>query len=536
MTTDADAPVAWPTGVPQTMGALVRWQAARHGGRELLRFGTTRMTCADVEIRTNQVANFLRREGVAPGDRVGVMLPNGLEFPVCWLAIAKVGAIMVPVNVQYRAHDLAFTLADSGASVLLVDPALGDVARAAMARCPALRQLHLVPPGMAWSPSAGAVAAAVHAAPTTCDQHPALATDLLNLQYTSGTTGWPKGCMLSHAYWARLAVQSARFAQLGADDVVLTAQPFYYMDPQWNVAMCLLVGCPLVILPRFSATTFWSSVRESGATFVYLLGTMPVLLLKQPPRPADERGHRLRFVACSGIVPALHATYETRWGVPWREVFGMTETGVDLAIMPHEVDCVGSGAVGRPVPGREARLVAPDGHALGDGEVGELCLRGEGMMTGYWNNPEATADRVRDGWMHTGDLAVRDPEGRYHLVGRIKDMIRRGGENISATEVEGVLAQHPAVRAAAAVAVPDDVRGEEVKVFIELQPGCEVTDPRAILDFARDHLAAFKVPRFIEYITALPRTPSERIAKHVLLARADDQRRGSFDASTGSWT
>jgi crotonobetaine/carnitine-CoA ligase len=137
--------------------------------------------------------------------------------------------------------------------------------------------------------------------------------------------------------------------------------------------------------------------------------------------------------------------------------------------------------------------------------------------------------------MHTGDLAYRDPSGWYHLVGRIKDMIRRGGENIAAAEVEAVLAQHPAVRSAAAVPVPDEVRGEEVKAFLELQPGCERTDPQQILDFARAHLAAFKVPRFLEYVGTMPRTPSERIAKHVLLARCDDQRRGSYDATTGSW-
>lgn len=529
------ARIEWPSDTPQTLGALLRWQASRNGARELLSFGATRLTVADVECRANQVAAFLRRAGVAPGDRVGVMLPNGLEFPVCWLAIATVGAIMVPINVQYRAHDLAYTLHDSGASVLLADPAFEQEARAAMPRCPALRQLHLFPPGTVTSRSAGPVAAAIHDAPVRCELHPSAPGDLLNLQYTSGTTGSPKGCMLSHAYWARLAVQSARYAQLGPDDVALTAQPFYYMDPQWNLAMALLVGCRLEILPRFSASTFWSSVRDTGASFVYLLGTMPVLLLKQPPRPEVERGHRLRVVACSGIVPALHAEFESRWGVPWREVFGMTETGIDLAIALDEGDSVGSGAVGRPVAGREARVVAPDGRALGDGEVGELCVRGEGMMAGYWNNPAATADRLRDGWMHTGDLAYRDARGRYHLVGRIKDMIRRGGENIAAAEVEGVLAQHPAVRTAAAVPVPDDLRGEEVKAFLELQPGHEATDPREILAFARAHLAPFKVPRFVEYVPALPRTPSEKIAKHQLLADRDDQRRGAFDATTGTW-
>jgi acyl-coenzyme A synthetase/AMP-(fatty) acid ligase len=187
------------------------------------------------------------------------------------------------------------------------------------------------------------------------------------------------------------------------------------MDPQWNLAMCLLVGSPLVMLPRCSASTFWRSVMESGATCFYVLGTIPLFLLKQPPDPAVERGHRVRFVACVGIVPQLHGAFESRWGVPWREAFGMTETGVDLTVAIEETDCVATGWVGRPVPGKEARIVGPDGAALGDDEVGELCVRGSGMMLAYWNNPAAT----------------------------------------------GVLAQHPAVRGAAVVPVPDALRGRK---------------------------------------------------------------------------
>ncbi|HEX4934659.1 MAG TPA: AMP-binding protein, partial [Gemmatimonadaceae bacterium] len=335
-------------------------------------------------------------------------------------------------------------------------------------------------------------------------------------------------------YWLRLSERSARFAGVTLDDVALTAQPFYYMDPQWNVGMCLVAGCPLVILPRFSASTFWRSVQETGTTFFYVLGTMPVFLLKQPPDPTVERGHRVRFVSCSGIVPALHAEFEARWGVPWREAFGMTETGVDLFVPVEDTACVGSGAAGRPVEGEEACVVDPAGHPLGDGEVGELCVRGSGMMLGYWNNPAATAERIRDGWLHTGDLAWRDEQGYYHIVGRLKDMIRRTGENISAVEVEGVLAQHPAVRGVAVVPVADELRGEEVKAFVQLQPGHEETPPQALVDFARANLAAFKVPRFIEYVDDLPRTPSEKVAKHVLLARTGDQRRGAWDATTGT--
>ncbi len=519
----------------ESLGHLLQQGAERFSERDLLRFGEEHLTFHEVEARTNQLATVMRDLAVAKGDGVAVMLPNGIDFPTCWLAIAKLGAVMVPINVQYRAHDLAYTLGDSGASIVFVDPALLAVVREVIPQCPAIRHVLPVEPGATCGRGESVLAAAVRAATTRFDIVDVGADDLLNIQYTSGTTGEPKGCMLTHEYWLLLSERSAVFTHLSDADVVLTAQPFYYMDPQWNVGMCLIAGCPLVILPRFSASTFWQSVKESGTTFFYVLGTMPVFLLKQPSNPQVERGHRVRFVACSGIVPQLHAEFESRWGVPWREAFGMTETGVDLVVPVEDSACVGSGAVGRPVPGKEARVVDPEGNTLGDETVGELCVRGAGMMRGYWRKPEATAERLRDGWMHTGDLAYRDAQGYYHLVGRLKDMIRRTGENISAVEVEGVLAEHPAVRGAAVVPVPDELRGEEVKAFIQLQPGHEGLDPQQLVDFARARLAAFKVPRFIEFVDDLPRTPSEKVAKHVLLSRNEDQRRGAYDATTGAW-
>lgn len=514
---------------------LLHERAQHIGDRDLLRFGEQRMTFAEVDARTSQLACVLVNAGVAPGDRVAVMLPNGLEFPIAWLAIMKARAVMVPINIQYRAHDLAYTLNDSGAKLLFTTRELVPMVREIDARCPELVWVQVVQAGDAVSPTESPFAAHLHSQPADVDLTEVSPDDLVNIQYTSGTTGEPKGCMLTNEYWVLLSERAAHFSRMTSDEVALTAQPFSYMDPQWNVGMCLVAGCPLVILPRFSASTFWQSVKDSGATFFYVLGTMPVFLLKQPTSPAVERGHRVRFVSCSGIVPQLHREFEDRWGVPWREAFGMTETGVDLTVPLEDTSCVGSGAVGGPVDGKEACVVDTEGRALGDQKIGELCVRGSGMMRGYWNKPAATAERIRDGWLHTGDLAYRDTRGYYHLVGRLKDMIRRGGENISAAEVEGVLAQHPAVRAAAVVPVPDELRGEEVKAYIQLQPDHEHVEPMLIIDFTRRHLAAFKVPRYVEFVDDFPRTPSERVAKHVLVAAKPDLRTGSFDTVTRSW-
>ncbi|TYK44350.1 AMP-binding protein [Actinomadura decatromicini] len=498
-----------------SLGGLLRERAATAPDRPLLRFGPVTLTVGQVADRAGRLANVLRAHGVERGDRVAVMTPNGAAFPVAWLAIAALGAVAVPVNAGYRSTDLAHVIGDSGARTALAG---GADAATALLRA-GVDQVGLLDPADAGPApdvpagpgtfDAGAEAAGAPAAFDPPDLGP---DDVVNIQYTSGTTGFPKGCVLTHGYWLRTAEIVRGILGVTETDVDLTAQPFSYMDPQWNTVLCLDAGIPLVILPRFSASTFWKSVREHGVTFFYVLGTMPVFLLRQPPDPAD-REHDVRIVLCSGIVPELHASMEERWGVPWREAYGMTETGADLFVPADDTSSVGSGAIGVPVPGKEARIVD-----------GELVIRGEPMMRGYWNDPAATAERIRDGWLYTGDLARQDDRGRFHLVGRRKDMIRRGGENVAAAEVEAVLVRHPAVRAAAVVAVPDELRGEEVKAFVQVG---RATDPAELIAFVCERLAPFKVPRFLEYVDEFPMTPSERIAKHLLppgRGAADDMR------------
>jgi len=237
----------------------------------------------------------------------------------------------------------------------------------------------------------------------------------------------------------------------------------------------------------------------------------------------------VRMVMCSAIPPGRHAEIEARWGAPWLEAFGMTETGGDLAVSMDEHDVlVGSGSLGRPMPDREARAVDDDDADVPDGAVGELVLRGPNMMDGYFKNEEATAALFRGGWLHTGDLVKRDAAGRFYYVGRKKEMIRRSGENISAAEVEETIASHPAVRMAACVPVPDDIRGEEVKAYVVLRDGA-AAEPAELNAHCADRLAYFKVPRYWTFVDDLPRTPSERIAKHILVGGVDDLRAGAWD-------
>jgi crotonobetaine/carnitine-CoA ligase len=502
-----------------TLVALVTRAAELWPERTAWVFDSTgaRFTFADIDDRTGRLAAALRDQGVQAGDRVAVMLRNEPEFPLLWLALAKLGAVLVPVNINYREFDGAHVLRHSGAKLAVAAeefvPLLEKIA-------PETSVARVLTPDALRSETRYEPASVVAEQP-------------VNIQYTSGTTGAPKGCVLPHRYWTTLAIGlAAEFPSIGEDDILLTAQPFHYLDPQWNVALALAGGATLVVLDRFHPSTFWAKVREHRVTWFYCLGLMPTLLLRQPPDP-DDRNHRVRAISASAIPPDLHARLEQRWGVPWHEAFGMTETGGDLRVSEADHDAaVGTGCIGRPTRDREAMIADADGKPLPRGETGELLLRGIGLMHGYHEDPEATARAFAGGWFHTGDLARMDAEGRVYYLGRTKDMIRRSGENISADEVERALLQHPAVQLAAVLAVPDELRGEEVKAYVVC--GEERPSPEELAEFCARQLAYFKVPRFWTFADDLPRTPSERVAKGEL-RKAADLRAGSWDRSTGEW-
>ncbi|MBK1785453.1 ATP-dependent acyl-CoA ligase [Prauserella cavernicola] len=501
------------------LASLVTTAARRWPERTAWVFDATgqRLTFAEVDRRTDELASALAALGTTRGDRVAVMLRNQPEFPLLWLALAKLGAVLVPLNTGYRELDGAHVLAHSGARFVVTAPEFTELLTAIAPRTSVERVL---------TPDELRPAGSPPAAPNA----PELP---VNVQYTSGTTGAPKGCVLPHRYWTTLAEGLVTgFPHLGEDDVLLTAQPFHYVDPQWNVAAGLASGATLVVLDRFHPSTFWAKVREHGVTWFYCLGLMPTLLLRMPESP-DDREHRVRAISASAIPRDLHAELERRWGVPWFEAFGMTETGGDLRVEPADHDeLVGSGCIGTPTPSREAMIADEQGSPVPRGETGELLIRGVGLMHGYHDDPEATARAFRGGWFRTGDLASMDEHGRVFYAGRTRDMIRRSGENVSADEVERALLLHPAVRSAAVLAVPDALRGEEIKAFVvaDGEP-----DPAGLAEFCAARLAYFKVPRYWTFVDSLPMTPSERVAKGELRRNGGEQLAGSYDRVEGAW-
>ena len=471
------------------------------------------LTFAEVAERVDRTARHLRDRGIHSGDRVALLLHNRPEVPLTWLALAQLGATAVPLGVKLRRDDAGWILAKSRAKAIVTS---ADLATAiAPVDVPVID------------------VAALSAPASTSDALPDVhdPDDIVNVQFTSGTTGAPKGCLLSHRYWLHLAQSIVDgFPRLGTEDRMLTAQAMSYMDPQWNIAASLVSGASLVVLDGFHPSTFWDRVREHDVTYFYCLAAMPVLMLTTPP-DARDRDHRVRVIQCSAIPPARHAELEQRWGTPWFEVFGMTETGGDIHVTDIEHDdLVGSGSIGVAKPGREARIVDAEGTDVEPGETGELVLRGPGMMSGYDDEPEATAAVFRGGWLHTGDLARRDDRGVITLVGRLKDVVRRAGENVAAREVEDTLLAHPAVRMAAVVGVPDEIRGEEIKAYLVLTDDRDAEVAAADLaPFCAERIARFKVPRYWEVRDDLPRTPSERVAKPELIAGP------TWDAITGGW-
>ena len=474
------------------------------------------------------LAGSLARRGIGFGDRVGVMLPNIPAFPLTWLALGRLGAIMVPINVRYTPREVAYVLDDSGARLLVTEKdVLAEIAGAAeLAGHPALASPVVVGGADETSWERLAIGDPAGFRP---EREPEL-EDLVNIQYTSGTTGFPKGCMLTHRYWLMLA----RVASLRAQGIarnVLAAQPYYYMDPQWLTLMAMNLKGTVFVAAKPSATSFLDWIHRFGIEYCIF----PQIVLKLPER-ADDARLPLRMASVFGLRRDAHAALEARFNVTARESFGMTEVGSALFTPYGATSMVGSGTCGIPSPFREATIRDENGEPVPDGEIGELWIRGSGILKGYWNKPEANAESFREGgWFRTGDLFRRDARGFHYIVGRVKDMIRRSGENIAAREVEAVMLGWPQILEAAALGVPDADRGQEVKACLVLQP--EVSAPEfdiaGFLDHCARNLAPFKVPRFVEIRAELPKTPSGKVAKHLIVAERVDLRAGAFDRLAG---
>ncbi|MBG0817807.1 class I adenylate-forming enzyme family protein [Planomonospora sp. ID82291] len=477
------------------------------------------LTWSQVRTVTAAVRSGLETAGVRPGDKVGVIVRNQLEFPIAWLAIVEAGAAIVPLNPKYTAREIDFVLGDAGATWLI---GTGDLLEATAddGRIGPVDLDHVVSIG------AGDLAALsfddllqTPATPRRTDLDP---LDIANIQFTSGTTGLPKGCLLTHEYWMEMGIFGAT---LNPDSVRLLADhPFYYMQNQAYLMVALFKGGALYITPGLSRRKFMNWLHDYRIDFAWI--DEDLLLFPEDPRDKDLA---LTRAPVAGMPGEAYAPIEERFGIKARECYASTEIGSGTAVPFERDDLAGNGSMGFCFPNRESKIVDERFEEVPPGTAGELCFRGPGMMLGYHNRPEANAELfLPGGWFRTGDIAVKDADGQHFYIGRLRDMIRRSGENISAAELELHIGTMPGVDDIAAVPVPDPDREEEVKVIIVPEGGADLTADQVVA-WAREGLAPFKVPRYVEFRTELPYTASGKIHKAALKEEPNPLHEGVID-------
>ena len=486
-----------------------------------------KISYADLHEKTDKLADALMRMGVRKGTHVALVTPNSSGFVLSWFAIAKIGAVMVPVNPSYTVRELIYVLSDSDASFLVYDPMFAAVVEAV-----ADDSVNISPERMIVLDEKGDKPGHAFAEVVASGRSPFVppvsvqASDLLSIQYTSGTTGSPKGCMQSQDYWLRLSLVAANFQLLTLENILVTF-PMFYLDPQLQLLMALRGNGTAFIAAQHSLSKFRDWIRD----YHIHVATITPPVFRAMPETAEDGDNDLRYISAFYHKEDTHAALEKRFNCVGRDAFGMTEVGVALYTPVAATHKVGAGTVGLAAPYREIMIADEQGNEMPRGEAGELCIAGDGLFWGYYKKPEANRESFRGKWFRTGDVATMDAEGYVSIVGRLKEMIKRSGENIAAIEVQEVLAEHEAIVEAAVIGVPDPMRNEEVKAYILLAEGQtpETVPPQAIQTHCLERLSKFKVPRYISYVDDFPRTPSNKIAKSKLTAGVDDLKKGAFD-------
>ncbi|WP_405401230.1 long-chain-fatty-acid--CoA ligase [Streptomyces sp. NBC_01104] len=486
--------------------ALAR-TAAEHGPRTAVELGDASLTYTELDTLAGRAAALLGDHGIAAGDRVAVMLPNLLEFPVLYYATLRAGAVVVPMNPLLKPREIAHHLRDSGASLVFAHASLA--ATVAVGAEAAGSDAVVVPVAEGSLPEL----LARHTEPLTTSR--GADGDTAVILYTSGTTGLPKGAELTHDNIGRNSGTAARtLFHLTPDDVLLGGLPLFHAFGQ-VVAMntAVAVGARLVLLHRFEPVAALRVVAERGVTVFAGVPTMYAAMLtagRRQPGAHDTSSLRLCLSGGASLpVEVLHDFGEI-FGCPVLEGYGMSETS-PIASFNHLDRPRRPGSVGTPIEGVEMRL----DDAVGG--VGELCVRGHNVMKGYWDRPDATAEALRDGWLYTGDLARVDEDGFYYIVDRKKDLVIRGGFNVYPREIEEVLYEHPAVAEAAVVGLPHETLGEEIGAAVALRPGAEAT-PEEILEFVKGQVAAYKYPRVVWVVADLPKGATGKILKREVAA------------------
>jgi fatty-acyl-CoA synthase len=537
----AEVATPWVDGL--TIGAVLRQTAARIPQRDALvfpQFGV-RMSWRQFDDEVDRVAKALLGMGIAKGEHVALWATNWPQWLLVQFATARIGAVLVTINPAYRSHELAYVLKQSDAAALflidsfrssdyfaMVHEAVPELATTGtgMLKSPEYPRLRQVV-SLTDAPAAGMLAWSdflKQAGPITDDElarreAQLLASDAINIQYTSGTTGFPKGATLTHRNILLNAYYVGDCQALTADDRIAISVPFYHCFGCVLGTLCCAVHGSAMVIPHeyFKPEETLAAIEKERATSVYGVPTMFIAMLDHPSRSARDLSS-LRTGVMAGSPCPLEVMQRVVTELGAREItiaYGLTEASpVITQTRTDDPLDLRVKTVGRVLPGFEVKLIDPaTGETLGDDQQGELCCRGHGVMLGYYNMPEATAKAIdSEGWLHSGDLASRLPNGYYRITGRIKDMVCRGGENIYPREIEEFLYTHPAIQDVAVVGVPDPKYIEELTAWIRLKPGMEVAEEE-LRTFCKGQLAHYKVPRYIRFVSEFPQTVTGKIQK-----------------------
>ena len=534
-----------------TFGRLIDGAAERWGGGEALCFEGRRWSFAQLRAETDRAAKALIAAGVQPGDNVCIWLGNRPEYIFLLFAVAKIGAVLVPINTRFRTRDMAYIVTQSDATTLIsVDrtattdfltmieeliPELRQQDPAAMAvtKLPALRRVIL----LGERPVAGTLHwdALLEGASDIPDTDLAQRNDAVDpdgtayIMYTSGTTGFPKGVMQGHNAIRNVMDQCNRCG-VTPNDATLNYLPLYHVFGLYTAVLTSPVtGSRHVLMTSFDAGEALRLIEEERITMINGFDTHYKDLLEHPSRSARDLSSLRTGVLPAGMYSSEPIARRAQALMPTLTAFGMTEIGVGAAGSFPDSDLeVRTSMSGWPLNGYEFKVIDPaTGRTQAAGEIGEICVRGYHLMQGYYKKPEDTAKAIdADGWLHTGDTGLMRADGCLRFMGRYKDMLKVGGENVDPTEVEALLLEHPCIDQIAVVGSPDPRLSEVPVAFVVAQPGAAISE-QEVIDRCRGSIASFKVPRRVFFVDSFPMTGSGKVQKYLL--REDAQRRSSGD-------
>jgi len=508
-----------PVTTPRVLGELIEDRVKRNGDKIFLRFKDQNFSYEEVNRFSNRCAHAFQKLGIKKGDKVSIMLPNCPEFLYIWFGLAKIGAVEVPVNTSYKGEFLRHIVDQSDSKVFviaeeflgrlkLIEDSLNKLEKVVVfGTLQRQEKGEFKIPMMSFDEFFGS-----SDGPVDVEVHP---WDPVSIIYTSGTTGLSKGALGSHNFWIVCAEKMLEYRDGKKDDIYLTFLPLYHFNAQVLTTLIVLIAeAQMVLLDRFSASRFWDEIRYYQATQFNYLGAVMPILGKQAHRDNDL-DNPARIALGAGCPPAVMEEVEKRFGIKCLEGFGMTEIGIPIHV---RVDDRRRGSCGKPMDIYEVKLFNDRDEEVPTGEIGEIAFRPLVpfvMMSEYYNMPEKTLEAFRNLWFHTGDLARKDEDGYFYFVDRKKDALRRRGENISSFEVERAINTHPKVLESAAVAVQSELAEDEVKICVVLKPG-ESLAPEELIRYANDRMPYFAVPRYVEFMESLPKTPTERVQKYLL--------------------